>query len=110
MSRRIGPLTDTVRLLTFASGGVLRAEAFELRANERVALARGGFETLAIEHRHMSVPIRNESRVLERARDGGDRRPACPEHDGEKFVAQLKILPVHPVLRHQQPARAALLY
>ena len=32
------------------------------------------------------------------------------QHHGQKFVAELKVIPVNAVVRHQQPSAAALLH
>ena len=38
------------------------------------------------------------------------RRAMDAEHDGQKLMAEMKVLLVHPVVRHEQPTGAPLLH
>src|SRR3974390_2695565 len=79
------------------------------RPDCRVALARGTFQALAIEHGNAAVHVPDESRRTKRSRNYADRLTANAKHRGEEFMAQVKVMAAHSIVRYQQPPSAALI-
>ena len=78
--------------------------------HDGVALARCGLQTSTVANRDMPMRIVDESCVLQRTGDDADGRTLHTEHDRQELVAQMEIPLVHPVVRRQEPAGAALLH
>jgi len=51
----------------------------------------------------------NQVAVRQHAQCFGNRSPAHAEHDGQKLVREKKLVAVDAIMRHQKPAREALL-
>ena len=86
------------------------SKAVKVRANDRVAFAGRRFQTLSIANRDASTSVADQSSLLQHAGNHTDSRTLHTEHDRQKLMAQLEVLLVHPVVRHQQPAGTPLLH
>jgi len=81
----------------------------EVGSDNRVALAGGGFQPGAVQYFHNTMLVTDESGLLQVPRNDGYGWSLHAEHDGEEFMAEVEILLMHPVVRHQKPPGAALL-
>jgi hypothetical protein len=81
-----------------------------MSANDGIAFARGGFQPFAVDDGDVPACGADESGMLQRASDDTDGLALHAEHHRQKLMAQLTILVVHPVVRHQQPTSASLLH
>src|SRR5665213_981510 len=82
----------------------------ELFARDLVALARSIFEAGAIENRDRPVRVFDEARLLECCSRNRDTGPAGAEHHGQKLLRERELVGLDPIARHQEPARATLVY
>ena len=88
----------------------LETKMVEIFAHRRVAFAGRSFQALSIDDGDAAVYVTNEPGFLERAGNDRHRRPAGAKHHRKKFMAQLELVTVDAIMRHQQPATAALLH
>jgi hypothetical protein len=79
-----------------------------MTADSAIALTRRRFEASPPQHAHAAIPTGDQPGLLERAQHNRHRRAVDPEHDGQEFLLQWKIIPVDAVVRVQQPSTAAL--
>jgi hypothetical protein len=84
-------------------------ESVEIVAGDSVAFARGGLQALAVEDSHLAAAVRDGARALERLGGDGHGRAPDAEQPGELVVGECKLAGADAVVRHQEPARAALL-
>jgi hypothetical protein len=74
-----------------------------------IALARRGFELLAINDCDVATVIGDQAGLLQGAGDHSHGRPACSEHHCDEFLRQREVVAPDAVVRHQQPTREPLL-
>jgi hypothetical protein len=63
-----------------------RGDLVDLLADDRIAFAGPGFETMAIDDLNATAMVADETGVLQRAGDNGDGRPSHAEHLRQEFV------------------------
>src|SRR4051812_41101906 len=115
-ARRLGSCR-TVSKPTRAASAPIRSPGPLWRAQQAVvgppgdavALTGGGLEAGAVGDLHPAPLVADEARLLELARRDGDPGASHPEHHGEELVGHRELVPLDPVVRHQQPAREALI-
>jgi len=83
-------------------------QAVKALPNEAIAFAARGLEAWAVQHCDLSAVVANAARVLEGLGRDGNTRPTDAEHRCQELVRHRERGGVHAVVRHQQPARAAL--
>src|SRR5262249_39501171 len=86
---------------------VCRSESGVKRANRRVTFARDRLETQPICDDDVTVCVSDEPRRLKHSGDGADRLASHAQHHRESFLADVKALPAHVIVGHQQPPRTA---
>ena len=85
-------------------------QTIKLHFGNAVALARAGLQAAAIEDRDVATPIPDEACPLQGARRDGNASPLHPQHHGQEFLCEQKLIRLHAVVRHQHPAATSLLY
>src|ERR1700759_2959599 len=73
-------------------------------ADDGVALARGLFQTFAIDDLDAATAVPDEAVALEGSRGEGNAGAAGAEHFSEKLLRQLKMIGFEAIPNHQQPA------
>src|SRR4029450_2686548 len=86
-----------------------REKTFEMCLHDPVALTRLRLQLATVENENFTSAISNHSLVLPLSRHDGDRRSPNREHRSEILLREPKAIMADPVMRHQQPSRAALL-
>ena len=81
-----------------------------MRPDDRVALARGAFELLPLQHPNPSVSSRDQPGILQRSHDQRHRWMLHTEHDGENVLLQKELARADAILRPQQPPATPLLH
>src|ERR1700730_16791409 len=84
-------------------------KTIEVATNNAVTFTRRPLEPFAIEDRYAPVGIANQPGRLKHSRHHGHGLTPHAEHHGEKFMAQLKILLMHPIVGHQEPSTTPFL-
>jgi hypothetical protein len=82
--------------------------AFELLLNASVAFAGGGFQSASIQDLNPTVRVPNQAHPLQLRGNTVDRRSPRTEHDGDELLCEHKVVAVHTVVHHEQPAAAPL--
>src|SRR5581483_201235 len=77
--------------------------------DDAVTLAGRRLEALAVEDADAAAAVLDQLAVLQRGRRPRDADPAHAEHVREELLRQAEFVGAHPVARHEQPAREALL-
>ena len=83
-------------------------KTIEMATNNTITFTRP-LEPIAIKDAHAPVGIANQPRRLKYSRHHGHGLTPHAEHHGEEFMAQLKILLMHPIVGHQEPSAEARL-
>ena len=78
------------------------------RPYSAVTLARGFLESGAVHHGDVSAAVRDKARLSQDSHRHRHARPANSQHLGQEFLGQIEAVAADPILRHEQPARAAL--
>src|SRR3954469_19608628 len=87
----------------------LSEQVIEAVAVERVALAGGSFETVAVDNRDLTLLEADQAGALKLARGLGDASASDAEHRRQELVRHWDDIRGMPCPRHQEPAGATLL-
>src|ERR1700722_4511479 len=83
-----------------ASGRCARA----LRPYRVVAFARGALKSPAVKNTDLAPGIVDQATAAEASGSYGDRTATHAEHVGQKFVSEMEMICMGPVMGQQQPA------
>src|SRR5262245_21362180 len=78
--------------------------SFKFSGNEGVTLARRRFQALANRDGNLPAAVADQPGLLKREAGQVHARPPNTEHLCEKLLRQRKLVAVHAIMRHQQPA------
>jgi len=84
-------------------------QTIELLLGNAVALARATDQAAAIDDRNLAAFVADEAGPLQGAGRSGNACPPDPQHHGQELLREQKLIRVHAVVRHQQPAATSLL-
>ena len=84
-------------------------QTIKLLLGNAVALARATEQAAAIDDRDVAAFVADEAGPLQGARRSRNARPLYPQHHGQELLRQQKLIRVHAIVRHQQPAATSLL-
>ena len=70
-------------------------------ANDRVALAGRRFQSFAVPHGDPPMRVADQASLLQRGGGDAHGRAAYTEHHREKFMAEIEVVLLHSVVRHQ---------
>ena len=68
-----------------------------------VAFASRFFEALALEHPNVAAAVSDEPAPLQTPRSRGDAGAPDSKHLGKKFLGQIELVALNPVLHHEKP-------
>src|SRR5947209_2025631 len=81
----------------------------ELFLADQVAFAGAPFEAGSVEDRHASATVFDKFPALQFTRNLGHAGAPDTKHHSQKFLGEQKLIRVHTIARHQEPAAAPLL-
>jgi hypothetical protein len=83
-------------------------QSIERASNDSIALARRALERRTIEHSY-DAPVVLDGAYSAQGKSGfGDARTSNAEHLREHVMGELEFVALDAIVRHEQPARAAL--
>src|SRR5438874_1061242 len=87
-----------------------RKQAVVARLDRGIAVARGSFESLPVEHGDLASRIADQPRPCQGFGGDGYARAAHGEHDRQKLLSQRKHIRLDAIVRDEQPSRATRLH
>ncbi len=76
--------------------------------NDLVALARSLFQTFTIQNRDAAARVLDQVSRLQRSTGYGHTTAARAQHVCYELMSQLQLIPLHPIMDHQQPTTQTL--
>ena len=84
-------------------------QALYFLSDDAVALAGGRFQTFVIENPDFALRVRDQTGGLEYAQGYGDSGPARTQHHRQELMAELNVVVIDAIARHEEPPREPLL-
>ena len=84
-------------------------QALYFLSDDAVALAGGRFQTFVVENPDFALRVRDQTGGLEYAQGYGDPGPACTQHHRQELMAELNVVVIDAIARHEEPPREPLL-
>src|SRR5262245_905140 len=86
----------------------LAEQALELRFGDAIEAIGAFFKSVAVHNRDSAARRRDQAPALEMAKGNRHAGAADAQHQSQEIMREVELIAFEPVMRHQQPARAAL--